>query len=155
MCIICPFQPFPSAWGSPFCRLLVHPSCCLIVIAWLYQFIYLPLFVAWGFSFSVVPLCCFFLPSLWLFLPTGLVSSLPLSPVLKLPLALVGLFLLTRSHLRFFSATGSSLWAESVPVWPLCTSSRSLVFHPPVDFSLCLHPPASIPLLLQSAVPLG
>ena len=53
------------------------------------------------------------------------------------------------------SATGSNFWAESVPVWPLCTPSRLLVFHPPVDFSLCLYPPASILVLLQSAVPRG
>ena len=38
------------------------------------------------------PLYCFFLPSLWLFLSRGLVSSLPLSPVFELPWALVGLF---------------------------------------------------------------
>ena len=47
------------------------------------------------FPFQVVPppplLCSFFLPSLWLFLSRGLVSSLPLSPVLELPLALEGL----------------------------------------------------------------
>ena len=62
--------------------------------------------------------------------------------------------LLTRFASLFPSTTGSSLWAESVPVWLLCTP-RSLVFRTPVNLSLCLHPPAFIPLLLQSAVPYG
>ena len=40
------------------------------------------------FLFLVVSLCTFFLVYLWLFLYRGLASSLPVSPVLALPLGL-------------------------------------------------------------------
>ena len=96
------FESFPTAWCSPFCRLLVHPSGCLVVIAWLYQLMSLPLFVAWGFSFRMVPPLLFLLEFFVVvsFYGSGLFSP-SLSPVLELPLVLVDLSLLTRSHLRF------------------------------------------------------
>ena len=87
VCLGFPFLPPPcsSIW-LPCCRRLALPAhvstsfCCLV-------------FFLSGWS----PLCSFFLTSLCLFLSRGLVSSLPLSPVLELPLALEGLSLLTRS----------------------------------------------------------
>ena len=70
------------------------------------------------FLFLVISSCAFFLASQWLFLYGGLASSLPVCLVLGIPLGSLGA-LLPRSTL-VLSATGSSLWVESVAYWILC-----------------------------------
>ena len=150
--IICPWV-FRMIGGSTVCRLLVNPYGCFVV-----DLLALPAHVSTSFCclefcFRVVLLCSFFLFSLWLFLSRGLVSSLPLSPILELPLALEGLLSSASVESPVRSSMGSSLWAESVAVWLLCTPSHLLVFRLPLDISQNLPPPASIPLLFQSAVP--
>ena len=108
---------------------------------------YLPLFVVWGFPFLFVPICTFLLTSLWWFLSCGLVSSLPVSPVLELPYASRGSVSSASVESPVPSATGSSLWAESVAVGLLCTHYSSLVFSLTVGLSLSLPPPDSVKLL--------
>ena len=56
--------------------------------------------------------------------------------------------LLTRSHLRFTPRRGLPLGRVRSCLASLHSSFASL--RTPIDPSLCLHPPASLPLLLQS-----
>ena len=91
---ICPF------WVFSVCLLLVHPSGCLVVDRLALPAQVSPSLCCLGFSFPVGPPLLFF-TSLWLFVSRGLVSSLPLSLILQLPLALEGFSLLPRSNLRF------------------------------------------------------
>ena len=58
--------------------------------------------------------------------------------------------LLTRSHLRFTPRRGLPLGRVRSCLASLHSSFASL--RTPIDLSLCLHPPGSLPLLLQSAV---
>ena len=81
----------------------------LLSIAWLYQLINLPLFVAWSFFLSRwSPPLLFLLDFLVVvsFSGSGLLSPF-LSPILELPLALEGLSLLPRSNPWFPPRRGS------------------------------------------------
>ena len=134
----------------PPCSSIWLPCCCSPGSTSLCLYLFLLLGV---FPFGWFPLCSFFFTSLWLFF-LGVWSLLSLS--LSYSWASFG----SRGSLSSASvespvpfATGSSLWAESVAVWLLCTPSRSFVFRPHVELSLCLPPTASMPLLFQSAVP--
>ena len=59
--------------------------------------------------------------------------------------------LLTRSHLRFTPRRGLPLGRVSSCLASLHSSFARL--RTPIDLSLCLHPPATLPLIFQSAVP--
>ena len=88
------------------------------------------------------------LSTLFLYCPWFPFLSLPSCS--SLPFRSVGA-LLTRSHLRFTPRRGLPLGRVSSSLASLHSSFARL--HTPIDLSLCLHPPASLPLLLQSVVP--
>ena len=92
----------------------------------------------------------------WLF------PALPLLSLVYLPHSLSFRFvtslhslgaLLTRSHLRFPPRRGLPLGRVRSCLASLHSSFASL--RTPSDLSLCLHPPTSLPLLLQSVVRYG
>ena len=75
-----------------------------------------PLFVTLSFSFPDGPPHLLFLLDFLVVVSRGQVSSLPLSPVLEIPLALGGSLSSASVESQVPSATESSLWAESVAV---------------------------------------
>ena len=115
--------------------------------------VHLPLLVGWCFSFSG-------------FLPLHILLGFPVVvllwdflPLLSLSLLFLGFFSVSgRSSASVKSpvpsATGSSLWAESVAYWVFCAPSRSLVLSMPFGVStlvaFCFSPSPSPVVVLST-----